>query len=125
MGSLFLIRLDVPVIRGMMNICTGSAVTAMWLLRGLPWRVMVSICLLSYVIGQKKYPIRYRFERVSAGYVLLAALLYVIVTQVPVISNIVLRLVFRSVLIVAIFLAYILKKDLPLKTIPFVNRFVK
>lgn len=80
------------------------------------------IMLLSYGVGQKKYPIRYDLKGIG-GYVLLAALLYVIGTQVPV-SNIVLRLVFRSVLL-CFFLAYIIRKDLPLNQIPFMNRLIK
>lgn len=58
-----------------------------------------------------------------AVYLILAAVLFVL-SQEVIISNVGLRLVFRTLLLL-IFIAYILKKDLPLKTIPFVNRFVK
>ena len=72
------------------------------------------ILLLSYWIGQKEYPIRYDLKSLGL-YVLLAAVLYVIGEQVP-IPNLVLRLAFRTVLLL-LFIAYIIKKDLPLSQI--------
>lgn len=80
------------------------------------------ITLLSYIIGQKKYPVGYPLKDMAV-YLILAAVLFVL-SQEVIISNVGLRLVFRTLLLL-IFIAYILKKDLPLKTIPFVNRFVK
>lgn len=80
------------------------------------------ITLLSYIIGQKKYPVSYPLKDMAV-YLILAAVLFVL-SQKVIISNVGLRLVFRTLLLL-IFIAYILKKDLPLKTIPFVNRFVK
>lgn len=80
------------------------------------------ITLLSYIIGQKKYPVSYPLKDMAV-YLILAAVLFVF-SQEVIISNVGLRLVFRTLLLL-IFIAYILKKDLPLKTIPFVNRFVK
>lgn len=80
------------------------------------------ITLLSYIIGQKKYPVSYPLKDMAV-YLILAAVLFVL-SQEVIISNVGLRLVFRTLLLL-IFIAYILKKDLPLKIIPFVNRFVK
>lgn len=80
------------------------------------------ITLLSYIIGQKRYPVSYPLKDMVV-YLILAAVLFVL-SQEVIISNVGLRLVFRTLLLL-IFIAYILKKDLPLKTIPFVNRFVK
>lgn len=80
------------------------------------------ITLLSYIIGQKKYPVSYPLKDMAV-YLILAAVLFVL-SQEVIISNVGLRLVFRTLLLL-MFIAYILKKDLPLKTIPFVNRFVK
>lgn len=80
------------------------------------------ITLLSYIIGQKKYPVSYPLKDMAV-YLILAAVLFVL-SQEVIISNVGLRLVFRNLLLL-MFIAYILKKDLPLKTIPFVNRFVK
>ena len=81
-----------------------------------------AIMLLSYWMGQKKYPIQYDLKSLGL-YVLFAAVLYVIGEQVP-ISNLVLRLAFRTVLLL-LFVSYIIKRDLPLSQIPVINRFIK
>jgi hypothetical protein len=78
--------------------------------------------LLSYSIGQKKYPIDYDLKSIGT-YVLLAAALYVAAECLE-IENLWIRLFFRTILLL-IFVAYIIKRDLPLKNIPFVNRFIK
>lgn len=78
--------------------------------------------LLSYFTGQKKFPIKYPLRSI-AGYVLLAAILYIVGVYTP-IDNIILRLVFRTLLLL-IFVAYLVRKDLPLKSIPIINRFIK
>ena len=75
--------------------------------------------LLSYFVGQKKYPIRYDLKAIGS-YVLLAAVLYVAAEYVP-LDNVWLRLAFRTVLLL-LFVAYIVKKDLPLSRIPVLNR---
>ena len=80
------------------------------------------IMLLSYWMGQKKYPIQYDLKSLGL-YILLAVVLYVIGEQVP-ISDLVLRLAFRTVLLL-LFVAYIVKKDLPLSQLPVINRFIK
>lgn len=80
------------------------------------------ITLLSYVIGQKKYPVHYPLCEMAA-YLVLAGVLFLL-SQYVVIDNMVLRLSFRSVLLL-VFVAYILKKDLPLRNIPVLNRLIK
>ena len=75
--------------------------------------------LLSYFVGQKKYPIRYDLKAIGS-YVLLAAVLYAAAEYVP-LDNVWLRLAFRTVLLL-LFVAYIVKKDLPLSRIPVLNR---
>ena len=77
--------------------------------------------LLSYFVGQKKYPIRYDLKSIGR-YVLLAAVLYVAAEYVP-IENLWLRLGWRTVLLL-VFAAYIVKHDLPLSRIPLLNRLV-
>ena len=77
--------------------------------------------LLSYFVGQKKYPIRYDLKAIGR-YVLLAAVLYVAAEYVPV-DNLWLRLGWRTVLLL-VFAAYIVKHDLPLSRIPLLNRLV-
>lgn len=80
------------------------------------------ITLLSYVMGQKKYPIQYDLKSIGL-YTLLAAVLYAVsVLVVP--SGMILRLAFRTLLL-AVFVGYIIRKDFPLKEIPVINRFIK
>lgn len=76
----------------------------------------------SYFIGQHYYPIKYDLKAIGK-YFLLTLVLYLISLIVP-IDNVVLRLIFRSILIL-VFLVYLLKNDLPLKEIPYINRFLK
>ena len=78
--------------------------------------------VLSYVVGQKKYPIQYDLKAIGA-YVLLAVVLYVAAVWVPV-DNLFLRLAYRTLLLL-IFLAYVVKRDLPLRQIPVINRLIK
>ena len=78
--------------------------------------------LLSYFVGQKKYPIHYPLKSIGC-YGLLTAVLYVAGLYLP-IENVVLRLAWRTLLLL-VFVAYIVYKDLPLKSIPIVNRFIK
>lgn len=80
------------------------------------------ITLLSYLIGQKKYPVSYPLKQMAV-YLVLAAVLYVVGEEV-VIANFWLRLAFRTILLL-LFVVYIVKKDLPLKSIPVINRFVR
>ena len=81
-----------------------------------------TVTLLSYFVGQKKYPINYDLKRIGL-YVLLAAVLYVAsVFIVP--EYVVFRLLFRTGLLF-VFIAFIVKKDLPLKQIPLLNHFIK
>ena len=78
------------------------------------------IMLLSYFIGQKKYPIQYDLK--SAGtYFSLAAVCYIAGMYVPIDSEI-LRLAYRTAILL-LFLIFIIKKDLPLSELPYVGRF--
>ncbi len=78
--------------------------------------------LLSYFVGQKKYPIQYDLKAIGT-YALLAAVLYVAAEYVP-IDNIYLRMAYRTVLLL-LFIAYVVKRDLPLGQIPVLNRFIR
>ena len=78
--------------------------------------------LLSYFVGQKKYPIQYDLKAIGM-YVLLAAVLYVAAEYVP-IDNIYLCMAYRTVLLL-LFIAYVVKRDLPLGQIPVLNRFIR
>lgn len=78
--------------------------------------------LLSYFVGQKKYPIQYDLKAIGM-YVLLAAVLYLAAEYVP-IDNIYLRMAYRTVLLI-LFIAYVVKRDLPLNQIPILNRIIR
>lgn len=78
--------------------------------------------VLSYIVGQKRYPIAYDTKSITL-YFLLAAILYTLSQTVAPHSTL-LRLLFNTLLL-CIYLAYLIKKDLPLKQIPFIGRFFK
>ncbi|WP_106831703.1 lipopolysaccharide biosynthesis protein [Parabacteroides pacaensis] len=78
--------------------------------------------LLSYFIGQKKYPIHYDLKTIFV-YFALTAILYV-VAMLPSISNEWLRLGYRSILLI-FFILFVIKRDLPLQELPFINRYIK
>ena len=80
------------------------------------------IMLLSYVIGQKQYPINYDLKSLFL-YLGAAMLLYSIAVFVP-IENLWLRLGFRTVLI-GIYIVLLINRDLPLKKIPYIDHFIK
>lgn len=81
-----------------------------------------AITLLSYVIGQKKYPVVYPLKDMVV-YLILAAVLFVL-SEIVSVEHVIWRLLYHTLLI-CIFVAFIIKRDLPLKSIPLVNRFVK
>lgn len=76
----------------------------------------------SWLLGQKYYPINYNLKSIGK-YTALALLLYGISAWVT-IDNIVLRLGFRTVLLF-IYIIYLVKNDLPLNEIPYINRLFK
>lgn len=78
--------------------------------------------LLSFFVGQKKYPVKYDLKS-AAVYLFVAALCYA-AGMLPDIKSEVLRLGYRTVLLV-LFMAFIVKRDLPLKELPYIGRFIK
>lgn len=78
--------------------------------------------LLSYFVGQKKYPVKYDLKS-AAIYMLVVACLFV-AGMWPEIENEAIRLGYRTVLLV-LFIVFMVKRDLPLKEIPFIGRFMK
>ncbi len=79
--------------------------------------------LLSYFVGQQKNPIRYPMRDIAL-YTLLAGALYVVMTFVPETWNPVLRMTVNTLLLL-IFVAYIVWKDMPLSSLPFVGKYFK
>lgn len=82
----------------------------------------IVMALLSYFIGQRYYNIAYPLRSIGK-YVLLTAALWCAGMLMP-IDNIWLRLGYRTVLL-AVFVGYMVKKDLPIASIPVVKRLVK
>ena len=79
--------------------------------------------LLSYFVGQKYYPIDYPIKDMLV-YTLLAAVLFVGITYSNKLLGFWPAILVNTVLVV-IFLAYIVKKDLPLAEIPVIGKYFK
>ena len=79
--------------------------------------------VLSYFVGQKKNPIDYPLKAIGA-YLLLTGVLFAVMEMLPAEWPAIARIGINSVLI-GIFLAYIVKKDLPLKSLPYVGKYFK
>ncbi|MCC8198811.1 MAG: oligosaccharide flippase family protein [Tannerellaceae bacterium] len=77
---------------------------------------------LSYFVGQKKFPIQYDL-RSAFIYFALAGGIY-LAGMLPVISSEMIRLTYRTILLF-LFVGFIIKRDLPLREIPYLKRFVK
>ena len=79
--------------------------------------------LLSYFVGQKYYPIDYPIKDMLI-YTLLAAVLFMGITYSNKLLGFWPALLVNTVLVV-VFLAYIVKKDLPLAEIPVIGKYFK
>lgn len=80
-----------------------------------------AITILSYFIGQKHYPIQYDLKSIFL-YVSVTAVFFAIHTYSPVQG--ILRYVQDTILLI-LFLALIVKRDLPLRAIPVVGKFFR
>lgn len=78
--------------------------------------------LLSWLVGQKYYPVAYDLKSIGK-YTALALILYVL-GMWPEIDHIVLRLAYRTLLL-CLYLVYLIRHDLPLREIPIINRWIK
>lgn len=76
--------------------------------------------ILSYWIGQKKFPIQYDIKS-ALFYAILATVFYV-AGMLPQIDSEVLRLGYRTILILA-FLIIVIKRDLPLSELPYIGKW--
>ena len=79
--------------------------------------------VLSYIVGQKKSPIPYPM-RSMAGYVLLAVVLYVLITLVPDEWPVLLRLAAGTALVV-VYAAYTVWRDMPLAGLPVIGKYFR
>ena len=78
--------------------------------------------LLSYFVGQKKSPINYPLKDIFM-YVLLAAMLYVVYwfcKDLPMWLSLTI-----NTILIDIYLAYLIKKDLPLKSLPVIGKYFR
>lgn len=82
----------------------------------------VVMAVVSYVVGQRYYRIEYPMGDM-VRYVVLTAALWCAGMLVP-IESVWLRLGYRTVLI-GVFVAYMIRRDLPLSSIPVLNKLVK
>lgn len=80
--------------------------------------------VLSYVFGQRYYPIRYPLRSIAA-YVAIAALFFTLMTLAPrYLESTALRLAFNSLLLL-LFVAHIIHYDFPLRNLPVVGRYFR
>ena len=79
--------------------------------------------ILSYFIGQKKNPINYPMRSIMT-YIALTLLLTLVMVYIPENWNIWARLGAKTVLVI-LFVAYIVKKDFPLKSLPVIGKYFK
>ena len=80
--------------------------------------------VLSYIVGQKKYPINYPLKDIFCYVVLTAAIYAASVYLVPADWHIAARLACNTLLLM-VFIAYLVKKDFPLKALPVIGKFFK
>ena len=81
------------------------------------------VCMvLSYFIGQKKHPISYPLGEIGMYSLIAIALWGVSELLEPL--GFWIKIIIRSFLL-CFYLYYVIKKDLPLKNIPLINRFIK
>ena len=80
------------------------------------------ITILSFFIGQKKYPVSYPLKEMTV-YLLLAAVLFMLLLAVD-IKGVVWRLLFHKVLIF-VFVGYIVWRELPFMSRSFIGRFFR
>ena len=87
------------------------------------WASFVSnlvMMLLSYFIGQRKFPIQYDLKSVIT-YSVLATVFY-LAGMLPTIESEILRLGYRTLLL-CLFVGIVVKRDLPLGELPYVGRY--
>ena len=79
--------------------------------------------VLSYVVGQQKNPIAYPMKEIGA-YVLLTAVLYALMSVQPASWHPAVHVAINTLLI-GVFVAYIVKHDLPLQSLPVVGKYFR
>ena len=82
-----------------------------------------AMMLASYFVGQKRYPIRYDL-RSAGAYFALTALLYLLGTRVM-IEAIVLKYLYKALLLFIFTIFVVWRGDIPLRQIPVLNKMVR
>lgn len=82
------------------------------------------IVLISYLVGQKKFPIPYNLKQMGA-YALLTLILFAC-SQLTAhfIHYTAVRIIFNTLLLLP-FIVYLVRHDMPLQEIPIINRFIR
>jgi hypothetical protein len=78
--------------------------------------------IISYVIGQKHFPINYQLKTIGK-YSLLALVLFFLGWAID-LHYTVLNLLYRTALL-AIYVWYMTRRDFPLSQVPYINKFFK
>jgi O-antigen/teichoic acid export membrane protein len=78
--------------------------------------------LLSYFVGQKKYPIAYDLKGIGK-YVAAAIALYLVSEGLP-FENVWVLLAIRTFLLI-VFVSYIVKNDFPLRSLPVIGKYFR
>ena len=80
------------------------------------------IMLISYFLGQRFYPIKYDLK--SIAIYLTVAMLFIIVQKISPLQE-GFAMYFQNAILLSLFVALILKRDLPLCSIPFIGKFFR
>lgn len=80
------------------------------------------LIIISYLIGQKYFPIKYDLKSILLYFTLAVA--FYIAAMTPEIENGALRIAYRTIFLI-IFTAIVVKRDLPLSEIPIINRYFR
>ena len=79
--------------------------------------------ILSYIVGQKMYPIRYPMRNILTYVALAAACFFVMTTFNDVLTTAGALAV--NTLLIALFVAYIIKFDFPLRQLPIIGKYFR
>ena len=79
--------------------------------------------VLSYIIGQQKNPINYPMKDITL-YVVLTVVLYAAMDYMKAVAPVWAQLIVNTLLII-LFLAYIIRKDLPLSGLPVIGKYFR
>lgn len=79
--------------------------------------------ILSYFVGQKKYPINYPLKSIGV-YVLITALFYIVMTHVPASWPLIARMGVNTFCLL-LFLGHVVHYDFPLRQLPYIGRYFR